>query len=79
MVSDQEMAVTIAKDLNCFAKFDQFIILCNQYRTNRSEIGIDCENCNFLMNLRYLYVENLIIGQNIEKLQKYCQFNYGKF
>ena len=68
MACYQEMAVTFEKDiedLDCFKKFDQFIILCNYYHMNRYEIGVDCGNYKFLMNLRYLYVEILISGQNI--------------
>ena len=82
MACYQEMAVTIEKDiedLNCFKKLDQFIVLYNHYHMNCCEIGIDCKNHNFLMNLRYLYVEILISGQSIEKLQKYCRFKYRNF
>ena len=45
----------------------------------QDRIGVDCENSKFLMNLRYLYIENLISGKNVEKLQKYCTFNYEIF
>ena len=82
MACYQEMAVTIEKDikdLNCVKNLDQFIVLCNHYHMNCCEIGIDSKNRNFLMNLRYLYVEGLISGQNIEKLQKYCRFKYRNF
>ena len=42
-------------------------------------IGVDCGNSKFLMNLRYLYIENLISEKNVEKLQKYCTLNYENF
>lgn len=60
-------------------RFRKFIILCNFYHMNRCEIAVDSGNCKFFMNLKYLYTENLVSGQNIEKLQKYCRFNYGNF
>ena len=71
MACYQEMAVAIEKDiedLDYFKKFDQFIILCNYCQMTRWEIDVDCRKRKFLMNLRYLYVENLISGENVEKL-----------
>ena len=76
------MAVAIEKDienLDCFRKFDQFITLCNYCHMNRCETGVNCRKRKFFMNLRYLYVENLISGENVEKLLKYFGFNYGNF
>ena len=74
----QETAVTIEKDieeLNCLDKFAKYISLCTYYHLNRCENDIDCSNCTFILNLGYLYAENLISG-NIENLQKYCRFHY---
>ena len=46
---------------------------------NRCE-NIDCSNCKFILNLRYLYIENLTDWKNdVDKIQKFCRFNYGDF
>ena len=69
MACYQEMAVAIEKDienLDCFRKFDQFITLCNYCHMNRCETGVNCRKRKFFMNLRYLYVDNLISGENVE-------------
>ena len=80
----QETAVAIEKgieDLNPFDKFDQFITLSKYYHVNRCELGINCRKCDFVLNLRYLYVENFVNGciKNVEKLKNYCCLNYVNF
>ena len=80
----QETAVAIEKDieeLNRFNKFDQFITLSTYYHVNWCELGINCKKCDFVLNLRYLYVENVVNGYitNVEKLQNYCRLDYVNF
>ena len=60
MEHQEETAVAIDKDieeLNRFNKYDQFITLSRYYHVNRCELEINCKKCDFVLNLRYLYVE----------------------
>ena len=59
----QETTVAIEKDieeLNSSNKFDQLITLSTYYHVNWCEFGINCEKCDFVLNLRYPYVENFV-------------------
>ena len=51
------------------------------YDVNRCKNGNNCLKCDFITNLRYLYIENLVNGciTNIEKLQNYCCTKYVSF
>ena len=78
-----ERAVIIQKDiadLNMLNRFDQYINLSTYFHLNRSERH-DCDNCNFLLNLRYIYVEVLVNqnGDGVEKLRNYCRHFFGNF
>ena len=78
----QENAVIIEKDieeLNSLNKFHQYIKLCTFYHLNRCENGKKCSNCEFILNIRYIYVENLINGAGVDNLQNYCRKNFGHF
>ena len=58
---DNETAVVIEKEIEClnsYEKIDQFIGLCNFHHLHRCE-NIDCSNCKFILNFRYMYVENI--------------------
>ena len=60
MEHQEETAVAIDKDieeLNRFNKYDQFITLSRYYHVNRRELEINCKKCDFVLNLRHLYVE----------------------
>ena len=74
----QENAVIIEKDieeLNSLNKFHQYINLCTFYHLNRCENGEKCSNYEFILNIRYIYIENLINGAGVDNLQNYS----GKF
>ena len=75
-------AVIIEKEienLNSYEKVDQLIGLCNFYHLNSCE-NIDCSNCRLILNLRYLFIENLTDQKTgVDKIQKICGFNYGDF
>ena len=77
-----ETAVIIEKEtenLNSYEKIDQFIGLCNFCYLNRCE-NIDCSNCRLLLNLKYLFIEDLTVQKTgVDKIQKFCRFNYGDF
>ena len=78
----QENVVIIEKDieeLNSLYKFHQYIKLCTFYHLNRCENGKKCSNCEFILNIRYIYVENLINGAGVDNLQNYCRKNFGHF
>ena len=66
-------AVIIEKEiesLNSYEKVDQL---------NSCE-NLDCSNCGLILNLRYLYIENLTDQKTgVDKIQKICRFNYGDF
>ena len=77
----QETAVTIEKDieeLSCPDKFAKYISLCTHCHLNKCDNNVNCSNCTLILNLHYLYAENLIGGE-IENLQKYCRFHYFIF
>ena len=68
-----ETAVIIEKEienLNSYEKIDQFIGLCNFCYLNRCE-NIDCSNCRLILNLKYLYTEDLTETRN--SLRKFRQ------
>lgn len=77
MCSYQETAVIIEKDienLNSLKKIDQFINFRLFYHLNRCEKDNNCINCNFITNLRFVYVENLLNGTNgVENCQNFCR------
>lgn len=78
----QENAVIIEKDieeLNSLNKFHQYIKLCTFYHLNRCENGEKCSNCEFILNIRYIYVENLINGAGVDNLKNYCRKYFGNF
>lgn len=75
-MSYKETAVVIEEDTE---KFDQHISLCSFYHLNCCERGDDFTNCNFVINIRYVYVENLIGGSDIDNLQNYCRKYLGSF
>lgn len=77
-----ETAAVIEKDiqeLNSLHRFDKFINLSAYYRLNRSENGAKCSNCNFFVNVWYIYIENLVGGNKIDTLQNYCQEHFGNY
>ena len=83
-LSNPETAVPIEKDieeLNQFDKFDRFITLPTFYHIKRCKNGNNCLKYDFIIKLRYLYVENSVneCVTNIEKLQNYCRTKYASF
>lgn len=79
---DQETAVIIEKDigeLNYLHKFDQCINVSVDYHLNRCEKGQGCSNCKLLLNLRFIYVENLIDGDGVEIFTKLLLTTLRKF
>ena len=66
----QETAVIIEKDieeLNSMHKFDQNINLSAYYHLNRCENGVRRSNWDFLLKLRYIYIEHLVGRDGIAK------------
>ena len=81
-MSYEETAVVIQEDteqLNSMEKCDQYVSLCSFYRLNCCERGDNYTNCNFVINIRYVYVESLIGGSGIDNLQNYCRKYLGSF
>lgn len=58
--------------MNSMDKFNQFIDFCLCYHLNRCENGLKCCNCDFILNLWYLYVENRVGGDSVKPLQDFC-------
>ena len=83
MCSYQETAVIIQKDienLNSFKQIDQFINLCLFCHLKRCEKDNNCINCNFITNLRFVYVENVLDSTNgVENCQAFCRKHFGSF
>lgn len=77
-----ETAVQIEKhieQLTFLEKLQQFLKLADFYHVERCE-NIDCSNCLFVINLRYLYLQNTVLENNsIAPLKKYCRLKYGNF
>ena len=77
-----ETAVQIEKDieeLSSLRKFDDFLELAHFYHVERCE-NIDCSNCLFLINLRYLYVQITVLEHvSVAPLQKFCRINHINF
>ena len=48
-------------------KSDQYINVYAYYHLNRCENGVGCSNQDFLLNLRYIYVENLVGSETVTK------------
>ena len=34
---------------------------------------------DFILNIRYIYLENLVSGARVENLQNYCRKHFGNF
>lgn len=83
MNQQMEIAVIIEKEihgLNSHEKINQFIISCNFYHLSRCEVKDNCLNCRFILNITYLYLENLSdYKTGVEKLQKYCKLYFDNF
>ena len=77
-----DIAVQIEKDieeLSSLIKIDRFLKLTDYYYVERCE-NIDCSNCLFVINVRYLYVQNAVVKNNsVAPLQKYCRLKYDNF
>ena len=77
-----EIAAQIQKDIEEFSsllKFDQFIKLASFYHVELCE-NDDCINCMFVINLRYLYIEQITLKSNsVDSLQKYCKEKFANF
>ena len=50
-------------ELDSMEKFDNFLKVLSYYHVERCEYE-DCSQCIFTINLRYLYVENTVQGNN---------------
>ena len=74
--------IQIEKDiekLSSLRKFDEFLKLADFYHVERCE-NIDCSNCLFVVNLRYLYVPNTVLeDDSIAPLQKFSRVKYVNF
>ena len=77
-----ETAIQIERDieeLSSLRKFDDFLKLANFYHYERCE-NIDCSNCLFLINLRYLYVQTAVLEHDsVATLQKFCRIKHVIF
>ena len=66
--------------LNSYEKLDQFIGLCGIFHLARCKVDADCFNCRFIVNIRYLYLENLIDPcGGIVKIQNIRRLNFSNF
>ena len=77
-----ETAVQIEKDieeLTSLEKLEQLFKLADFDHVERRE-NINCSNCLFVINLRYLYLQNTVLENDcMAPLQKYCRLKYGNF
>ena len=66
-------------ELDSMENFDNFLKVLSYYHVERC----DCENCSqyiFTINLRYLYVENTVQGNNsVVPLQQFCILKIDQF
>ena len=72
-----ETAVQIEKDieeLSSLRKFDHFLKLADFYHIERCE-NIDCSNCLFLINLRYL-LTTVLEHDSVAPVQKFCNIKH---
>ena len=69
----------VIEELSSLQKFDQFLKLADFYHVERCE-NIDCSNCLFFVNLRYLCIEKTTVASDsVDSLQKYCGENCINF
>ena len=60
-------------------KFDNFLNVANLYHVKRCREN-NCGTYNFICNLRYLYIENLLNKTlDVENFKKYCRNNHDLF
>ena len=55
--TDLEYQKSLVEELDSMTKFNEILKLCEFYHIKRCE-NEHCPNCWFLVNLRYLYVQN---------------------
>ena len=67
------------EELNSFGKFDYFINLSSFYYLKRCRNGEDYSNYKFVIDIRYVYVENLMTGAGIINLQNFCRQYYRNY
>ena len=66
-------------ELDSMEKFDNFLKVLSYYHVERCEYE-DCRQCIFTINLRYLYVENTVQGNNfVVPLPQFCISKIDKF
>ena len=58
-IADFEHQKLLVEEYNFKKKFDEFLKLSEFYHVERCE-NEDCPNCWFVVNLRYLYVQNTV-------------------
>ena len=59
--------------------FDDFIQSVYMFHIQKCGKS-NCRTCNFICNLRYVYMENVFSGTScVENLQNYCRQNYDFF
>ena len=77
-----ETAVQIERDieeLSSLRKLDDFLKLADFYYVERCE-NIDCSNCLFTINLRYLYDQTTVLEHDsVAPLQKFCRIKHINF
>ena len=65
-------------DFNTMKKFDNFLKLLDFYHVERCE-HVDCSDCLFIKNLRYLYVRNSVNKQDsVIPLQDFCRIRINQ-
>ena len=66
-------------ELDSMEKVDNFLKILSYYHVERCEYQ-DCSQCIFTINLRYLYVENTVQGNNsVVPLQQFCILKIDQF
>ena len=77
-----ETAVQTEKEIENFCdmgKFENFLDVVNLYHVKRCRKN-NCGTCNFICNLRYLYIENVLNKTlDVENLKKYCRNDHDFF
>ena len=67
------------EEFDSLKKFDEFLKLSEFYHDERCE-NKDCRNCWFVVNLRYLHVQNSVQEvESVALLQKYCKIKIENF
>lgn len=72
-VADFEHQKLSVEEYDSMKKLDDFLKLSDFFHVERCE-NVSCSNCLFIINLRYLYVQNTVHEEeSVVPLQKFCR------